>query len=63
MLGKILKINSEIRAFDDSGQSFQLSPGDSALILDENQCDMTILSYGVILYIPVEAIQDVNNPC
>lgn len=57
MTGKILKINSSVSAFDEIGNWFELSPGDSALILDENDYDVTVLSYGAVLYISAESLE------
>ena len=57
MTGKILKINSSVSAFDEIGNWFELSPGDSALVLDENDYDVTVLSYGAVLYISAESLE------
>lgn len=49
-IGKIAKLLSFVSAFDETGERYELSPGDLFLVLDHNFYDTVILSYGTVLY-------------
>ena len=48
--GNLVRATHPIRCFDDFGDEYYLYPGESALIIDVNPYDTTILCTGKILY-------------
>ena len=49
--GQIVNLDYECNAFDDSGVHYALGPGDSALVLESNDYDVTLLCCGAVLYV------------
>ncbi len=49
-IGKIAKLLSFVSAFDETGERYELSPGDLFLVLDHNFYDTVILSSGSVLF-------------
>lgn len=54
--GDIVVIDCHIAAYNDTGTTYRLEPGSSALVIDEDQYDLTLYTYGEVLYCPASYI-------
>ena len=52
--GDIVTIDSPINAYSDSGSTYRLDVGLTALVLETNHYDLTIYACGEVLYCPTD---------
>ena len=61
-IGSLVQLDAYVDAFDSTNASFSLDPGTSALLLDYDDYDITLLVQGKVLYIPAIDEESIMSP-
>ncbi len=57
MVNTIMRAVSEFHAYNESGEWSLLAPGDTFLVVDENEYDVAMLAYGEVIYTARDTIE------